>query len=67
MNRGTPEYTLKVIKNATLYNKLYDPKKMKREGELIDVETMKLVQGIILADQEDQRFTRMITKAAQNS
>jgi hypothetical protein len=59
MSRQTPEYTIKAIQSAATYDKLYDPRSMKREGDLIDVETMKLVQGIIMADQEDQRFARM--------
>ncbi|MHA1682708.1 MAG: hypothetical protein ACTSUE_17345 [Promethearchaeota archaeon] len=65
MNRQTPEYTLKMIQNYKIYDKLYDPIDMKKEGELMDMDTMKLVQGIILADQEDQRFIRMTTETTQ--
>jgi hypothetical protein len=54
MNKQDPEYTRRAIHVESTYERLYDPAEMKREGQIIDMETLKLVQGIVLGDQEDK-------------
>ncbi len=56
MSNQEPEYVARVIQSPKLYDSLYSTKDLRKEGQLIDMETRQLIQGIVLGDQEDKRF-----------
>lgn len=60
MSKQDPEYTLECIQSQKTYAGMYSIEKMKEEGRLIDMETLKLVQGIVLGDQEDKQLMKSI-------
>jgi len=64
MSKQDPENTLETIQSKGTYARMYNIDEMKEEGRLIDMETLKLVQGIVLGDQEDKRLT--ITNGSEN-
>ena len=64
MSKQDPENTLETIMSKRTYARMYNIEEMKEEGRLIDMETLKLVQGIVLGDQEDKRLT--ITNGSEN-
>ena len=47
---------LNAIKSISLYSDMYDENELNIEGDIIDRESVILVQGIALGDQEDKEL-----------
>ncbi len=62
MAANSPQNVYAAIAREEGYDALYDPKEVKREGELLNKETTQLIVGIVLADQEDRDLLGKTTK-----